>query len=99
MNKLTPFQRFAQEKGVFVKGKKDPQIAIELSRKLSGMLVTYAVASRQGGKRMDIAVDIGGRWMHTEFAVAPCTESVALAYQTAKENFARIRALTREDAA
>lgn len=95
--KLTPFQHFAQQQGVFVQGKKDEQIAVLLSRQLSRLgAATYAVAPRQSGKRMDIVVEIQGRWMHTE-ALAECSEAgIAAAYEIARENHRRIFTLTQE---
>lgn len=94
--KLTPFQAYAQAQGVFVHKKKDEQIAAELSKKLSGLLITYAVASRSSGKRMDVVVEIGRRWMHTAYGVTPDAEGLREAYEVAKENHRRIFTLTQE---
>lgn len=101
MNKLTPFQKYAASKGVFVKGKKDDQIAVLLSGLLSDRRrgITVAVASRRSGKGMDIVVEIFGRWMHTAFDVTPDNDAVAAAVQAAADHHQSVLVLIQGEAA
>lgn len=98
MKKPTPFQQFAASKGIFVKGKQDQEIAALLSRKLSGVLVKYAVASRRGGKSMDVVIEIGGRWAHSAYDIDPSDEALRAEYLIAKENAFRIKKIVEEAA-